>query len=88
MFHGDKDLIKRIEPFLSQDKVNIIIRGHTHLFEAYHYENIVYMNPGSPSLPRAANPPSIGLIDLEAALIRIIHTEDSKILLETNLPKL
>ncbi len=86
MFHGDDNNMQRIGDIISQNNVNIVISGHTHVFRAVLRKDILYLNPGSPSLPRSADPPSAAVIDLEECVARIINLEDETVLMEINLP--
>jgi uncharacterized protein len=86
MLHGDDGNMQRLADLIMQNNVNIVISGHTHVFRAVLNEKILYLNPGSPSLPRSSNPPSAAVIDLDACVARIINVEDATILMEINLP--
>lgn len=58
--HGHKEHIyKGYEKLLAKAKkygANIVIFGHTHVYLNENYDNILLLNPGSPSLPRDGKP--------------------------------
>ncbi len=86
MFHGDDGSLQELECLMDQYNVNIVISGHTHVFKADLSGNVLYINPGSPSLPRNSNPPSAAVIDLDEGIAKIIDIEGSNILIKKNLP--
>jgi len=61
-------------------EVDFLISGHTHLWKLEKNENIVILNPGSPSLPK--NNPSFALIDTEEKKIKVLDIEKSSVLKE------
>ena len=52
---------------------NIFISGHTHVPSLQIKEGLIYLNPGSPSLPKENNPPSYALIDPEGIYIKELN---------------
>jgi uncharacterized protein len=53
---------------------NIIISGHTHVPEIRQINHTIYLNPGSPSLPKNDTPPTLALIDqTEIKIINITN---------------
>jgi putative phosphoesterase len=60
-------------------KVNILISGHTHMPLIEKIENLILVNPGSPSLPKE-KVPTCGKIDLEEKNIKILNILDKSIL--------
>jgi putative phosphoesterase len=72
LHHGhnkkDEELLELSRKF----KFNIVVSGHTHIFRIEKKENVIFVNPGSPSLPKGGNPPSIGEIDFDRSVIRIV----------------
>ena len=85
LHHGhkkkDEDLIDLSKKF----RFNIVVSGHTHIYRAEKKENIIFVNPGSPSLPKDGNPPSIGEIDFDNNAVRIINITSTEELLSLNI---
>ncbi|NLB18762.1 MAG: metallophosphoesterase [Syntrophomonadaceae bacterium] len=48
-----------------QSRIDIVIFGHTHVSYLEKTENIWFLNPGSPSVPRAGRSKTYGLIQLK-----------------------
>jgi putative phosphoesterase len=46
--------------------IRLIIHGHTHRAELKSQQEITYLNPGSASLPRGAQPPSLAIVHLNS----------------------
>lgn len=46
-------------------KADIVLFGHSHTSTVVEYEGILFLNPGSPSLPRAGTTKSIGLLHID-----------------------
>lgn len=69
MVHGHKHNVKwgydRIIYYGQEKEADIILFGHTHIPLIYYFENILLLNPGSISQPRATNLPSFGIINIE-----------------------
>ena len=78
LHHGDKYSNKELA-----DKYNpsIIISGHTHIYAIEKYKDTVFLNPGSPSLPKDPNKtPTVAII--EDRKIRVIDINSLEILTE------
>lgn len=55
--------------------IDIFMQGHTHLPMLYKGENgIVYLNPGSTSIPKGGNPPSYALMTDSAIELRELYS--------------
>lgn len=65
-------------------KVNVLISGHTHIPILEKIENIIILNPGSPSLPKEKIP-TCAIIDLNERLIKIHNLLDQSIIKKENL---
>jgi uncharacterized protein len=78
LHHGhckkDEELLDLSRKF----RFNIAVSGHTHIYRIEKKENVIFINPGSPSLPKGGNPPTIGEIDFECNKARIINIVSSK----------
>lgn len=61
-------------------KVNFLISGHTHIWELEKKDNIIILNPGSPSLPK--NDPSCAVIDLESKKAQVFEINKKQLLKE------
>lgn len=56
--------LKREESLLElakKTRAKLVISGHTHLYEARLVDGVMFLNPGSPSLPKEGRPPTICL---------------------------
>jgi putative phosphoesterase len=47
-----------------------MVYGHTHISLINQEENLLVINPGSPSMPRGGLPPSVALLTIENGKIR------------------
>ena len=79
--HGDKysnkDLADKYRP-------DIIISGHTHVFGIERYKDTIFLNPGSPSLPKNTEQlPTIAMI--ENKTIKIIDINSGNVLIEESI---
>jgi putative phosphoesterase len=69
--HGHHNLL----PAQTKKLYNLIISGHTHLPSLTKENGIIYLNPGSPTLPKdEEKTPTIAIIDEEAIVIWNIKT--------------
>lgn len=48
----------------------VMVYGHTHISLINQEENLLVINPGSPSMPRGGLPPSVALLTIENGKIR------------------
>ncbi len=66
--HGHKYNVKmsydRVSYAASEENVDICLFGHSHVPIIFYYESILFMNPGSISLPKSNSYPSYGIIDI------------------------
>ncbi|MHB1348011.1 MAG: phosphodiesterase [Candidatus Humimicrobiaceae bacterium] len=85
LHHGnakkDEDLLALSKKF----RFNIVVSGHTHIYRIEKKESVIFVNPGSPSLPKGGNPPSIGEIDFNNNEVRIINIASAAELLSLNI---
>ncbi|HOK57265.1 MAG TPA: phosphodiesterase [bacterium] len=65
-------------------KVNFLISGHTHIPSLEKIENIIILNPGSPSIPKEKIPTS-AMIDLSEKSVKIYNLFDQSIIKKENL---
>ena len=49
---------------------SIVVSGHTHIFKAEELNDIVYLNPGSVSIPKEGNPKTYMIYDNKSFLIK------------------
>ena len=54
---------------MCEEKIDMLINGHTHLPVLEKVNNIIYFNPGSITLPKQNNPNSFGFIDEKSICI-------------------
>jgi len=72
--HGHQNMF----PAKTKNFYNLIISGHTHLPGIKKENGLVYLNPGSPALPKNdGKTPTIALIDEEAIVILNINTGET-----------
>lgn len=51
--------------------LHVVISGHTHRPEQERRDGVVYLNPGSASMPRGGHPPSVALLDLADGTVQV-----------------
>jgi len=80
--HGDKLTDEEKVGLAKRWRVNIFISGHTHRPKLAREENIVFLNPGSPSLPKES--PTVALVEETdgEVEIKIIDVETGKVMME------
>ena len=73
--HGDRYGVKygldEIEKKAKSVDANIVIFGHTHIPLCIEQDNILYINPGSASLPRQVTYRSFVILDIENDNIKV-----------------
>jgi len=67
--HGD-DLGTQPEIVKTEKHPNIYVSGHTHIFSLRGYQNMLILNPGSPSKPKTANS-TYGVVEKLTDSIRV-----------------
>jgi len=85
LHHGHKKRDEELLDLSKKFKFNIVVSGHTHIYRIERKENVIFINPGSPSLPKGGNPPSIGEIDFNKNTVRIINLDTAEELLSLNI---
>lgn len=60
--HRGGDLVEELSP--ERVGARIVIRGHTHAGSAQERNGVLWVNPGSASLPRGGAPASVALISI------------------------
>jgi len=85
LHHGHKKNDEGLLDLSKKFRFNIVVSGHTHIYRIEKKENVIFINPGSPSLPKSGNPPSVGLIDFDNNVIKIINISSTKELLALNI---
>ena len=56
--------------FKKDIEVDIVIHGHTHITDAEFYRNVLYINPGSASKPRARQLGTVAILDLNKSKLK------------------
>jgi hypothetical protein len=51
------------------DKTRVLLYGHTHLAVINQQDDLLVINPGSPSMPRGGMPPSVAVLTAEEGCI-------------------
>lgn len=59
-----KQNLKTLQIMAQNLKINLVLFGHTHIKHLKKLNEIMFFNPGSLTLPRAANQPSFGIINI------------------------
>ncbi len=59
--HGHKE--KELESIVKSIKPDVVICGHSHIPLIEEKHNVTFINPGSPSLPKDNNPPTVAILD-------------------------
>lgn len=61
--HRDRDLAGSLDPVRAGARVAIV--GHSHVSGVGERDGVLWVNPGSPSMPRGGQPPSVAIITVE-----------------------
>lgn len=69
LVHGHRhifayDDFSRLINRAKEEKVDIIIYGHTHVFNKFEKDGMIFFNSGSPSLPRMRKIKTVGVIEI------------------------
>lgn len=71
--HGDRWTDEEAVELMTRWGVDLFISGHTHVPKLQRYESLLWLNPGSPSLPKAAQArepiPTVAVIEDETVSI-------------------
>ena len=65
--HGHVYNEQHMPPLMAGD---ILIHGHTHIYEAKNAGEHVILNPGSVSIPKGGNPPTYGILEKKVFSVR------------------
>lgn len=76
--HGVRDSINNLVNIAKENKVDIALYGHTHLYYSTYIDGIHVMNPGSLHAPRGRRHRSYGTIDINGDNIAISIVEVKK----------
>lgn len=63
VLHGHNDDDQRIKLIAGTYKANVVISGHTHIRKLEKEEKIIFMNPGSISVPKGDGIPSVAVYE-------------------------
>lgn len=80
--HGHLFTDEEILRLASRWHFGICISGHTHIPRLEHQKNVVFLNPGSPALPKGDGIPTVALIETKEgskAEISIFDYQNSKV---------
>jgi len=78
LHHGHNKKDEEILDLSKKFHFNIAVSGHTHIYRAEKKGNVIFINPGSPSLPKGGNPPTVGEINFDENEINIINIKDKE----------
>lgn len=62
--HGHKYTSSKLLYKAKEAEANIVVYGHTHIFEVLWFEDILFINPGSPAYPRGRSRSSFAVLEL------------------------
>jgi hypothetical protein len=68
--HGHRYSDDKLLSFAKKERARLVITGHTHLYRLEKRDKVIFLNPGSPSLPKENCPPTLAL--WEGGVLRII----------------
>jgi putative phosphoesterase len=77
---GDLELVEMAEGY----GVQLVVRGHSHLHGVWNHGSLLVCNPGSPTLPKGDEIPSVGL--LEDGVVRVLDLNNGDTLLSLQVP--
>jgi putative phosphoesterase len=78
--HGDKKGDNELQDLSRKFKFNIAVSGHTHIPRIERKNALIFINPGSPSLPKGGFPPTVGEINFNENMINIINIDTGEVL--------
>ncbi|KUK14219.1 MAG: phosphodiesterase [Synergistetes bacterium] len=81
--HGHAFSEEEVMKFASKLGVRLVVSGHTHRVNLERKNGIWFFNPGSPSLPKGEEGPTVGLI--EGSVLKLLSLPDGKVLKEVNI---
>ncbi len=78
--HGHQEEAEDYYKTASTYKVKIAISGHTHIYDLQKKDGLLILNPGSPSIPKGSEIPTIALLDDKK--VKVIDISSGKTLKE------
>lgn len=81
--HGHALSEEEVMRFAGKLGVKLVISGHTHKVHLEKKNGIWLFNPGSPSLPKSDEGPTVGLID--GRVLRLLSLSDGRVLREVDI---
>ncbi|MDH7576501.1 MAG: YfcE family phosphodiesterase [Bacillota bacterium] len=79
--HGHQVLPEELQAQAQRYRVKLLISGHAHLSEIRKEKGVIFLNPGSPALPKDAFPrPTVALVD--GGSVRLMDVETGQNLKE------
>ncbi|HNS31995.1 MAG TPA: phosphodiesterase [bacterium] len=79
--HGHLMTEEEIALLAERWKIDILITGHTHKWKLEKHVNLIWLNPGSPSIPKEE--PSAAIVDTDKRLIKVCNLDTKEILAES-----
>lgn len=73
--HGVSRDASGLERLAAENKLGLVLFGHTHRRECIYKDGVYYVNPGSLALPRDGMSPSYAAIDIIPAGILVTHAD-------------
>ena len=64
-----------LEKLASENKLSLVVYGHTHCRACEYKDGVYYVNPGSLALPRDGMGPSYAAIDIIPAGVMVTHAD-------------
>jgi putative phosphoesterase len=80
---GDVELVEMAEGY----GVQLVVRGHTHVHGVWNHGSLLVCNPGSPSLPKGDQVPSVGLLEDGSVRVVDLNNGDTLFGLEVPMPE-
>lgn len=71
--HGHKFFPEHMPPFGEKD---ILLYGHTHIWQAEKVNGHICLNPGSVSIPKGGNPPTYAVLEKGSFSVRTLEGEE------------
>jgi len=78
--HGDKKRDEDIIELKRKFRFNFSLSGHTHIPRIERKEGLLFINPGSPSLPKGGFPPTICIMNFIEKKADIINIDNNEII--------
>jgi len=82
--HGDAMSEEELVELAKRYRVHLLVHGHTHVHGIWEHHSLLVCNPGSPSLPKGDEVPSVAV--LEEGVVSLYDLRDGSVFSSRRLP--